>query len=79
MHAKAKKVFVIEKDCVKPKKDDLAKHEISADHQISMLLQKRQMDFVTANDHVKSAIIAHMWTVLTQAKRCLQTVMNAFI
>ena len=37
------------------------------------------MDFVTANDHVMSAIIAHMRTVLTQVKRCLLIVKNAFI
>ena len=57
VHAKAKNVFVTGKDCAKPKKDDLAKHEISADHRRSTLLPKRQMDFVTANDHAKSAII----------------------
>ena len=64
VHAKAKNVFVTWKDCAKPKKDDFAKHEISADHRISTLLPKHQMDFVTANDHVKSAIIAQMRTVL---------------
>ena len=79
VHAKAKSVFFTGKDCAKSKKDDLAKHEIFPDHRRSTLLPKRQMDFVTANDHMKSAIIAYMWTVLTQAKRCLPTVMNAFI
>ena len=79
VHAKAKNVFVTRKDCAKPKKDDLAKHEISANHRRSMLLPKCQMDFVTANDHVKSAIITHMRAVLTQAKHCLPTVTNAFI
>ena len=69
VHAKAKNVFVTRKDCAKPKKDDLAKHEISADHRKSTLLPKRQMDFVIANIHAKSAIIAHVWTVLMQAKR----------
>ena len=78
-HAKAKNVFVTGKDCAKPKKDNLAKHEISANHRRSTLLPKRQMDFVTANDHVKSAIIAHMWTALVQAKHCLLIVKNAFI
>ena len=58
VHAKAKNVFVTRKDCAKPKKDDLAKHEISADHRKSTLLPKRQMDFVIANDQAKSAIIA---------------------
>ena len=76
VHAKAKNVFVTGKDCAKPKKDDLAKHDISADHQRSTLLPKRQMDFMTANDYTKSAIITH---VLTQAKHNLPTVMNAFI
>ena len=40
-------------------KDDLAKHEIFPDHWRSTFLPKRQMDFVTANDHAKSAIIAY--------------------
>ena len=70
VHAKAKNVLVTGKDCAKSKKDNLAKHEISADHRRSALLPKRQMDFVTVNDHAKSAIIAHMRTVLTQAKHC---------
>ena len=78
MHANAKNVFVTGKDCAKPKKDDLAKHEISANHRRSTLLPKHQMDFVTANDHAKSAIIAHMRTVLAQAKHYLLTVKNAF-
>ena len=51
VHAKAKNVFVTGKNCAKSKKDDLAKHEISADHRRSTLLPRRQMDFVTANDH----------------------------
>ena len=78
MHAKAKNVFVTRKDCAKPK-DDLAKHNISANHRRSMLLLKRQVDFMTAKDHAKSVIIAHMGTVLTQEKSCLPTVKNAFI
>ena len=65
VHAKAKNVFFTGKDYAKSKKDDLAKHEIFPDHRRSTLLPKRQMDFVTANDHAKSAIIAHVWTVLT--------------
>ena len=76
-------MFVTGKDCAMPKKDNLAKHEISADLWRSTLLPKRQMDFttasVTANYHVKSAIITYMQTVLTQAKHCLPTVKNAFI
>ena len=71
VHAKAKNVFFTGKDCAKSKKDDLAKHEIFPDHRRSTLLPKRQMDFVAANDHAKSAIIGHVWTVLTQAKRSL--------
>ena len=51
----------------------------SADHRKSTLLPKHQMDFVTANDHAKSAIIAQMRTVLTQAKHSLPTVKDAFI
>ena len=74
VHAKAKNVFVTGKDCAKPKKHNLAKHEISADHRRSTLLPKRQM-----NDHAKSAIITQMQTVLTQAKHSLPTVKNAFI
>ena len=35
VHAKAKNVFVTGKDCAKPKKDDLAKHEVSADYRRS--------------------------------------------
>ena len=60
--------------------EDLAKHEMSADHRRSMLLPKRQrqIDFVTANDHANSAIIAHMRTVLTQAMHRLPTAKNAF-
>ena len=72
VHAKAKNVFVTGKDCAKPKKDDLAKHEIFADHRRLTLLSKHQMDFVTANDHAKSAIMTHMWTVLMQVKHCLR-------
>ena len=34
---------------------------------------------MTANDHAKLAITAHMRTVLTQVKHCLPTVKNAFI
>ena len=79
VHAKAKNVFFAGKDCAKSKKDDLVKHEIFPDHRRSTLLPKRQMDFVAANDHAKLAIIGHVWTVLMQAKRCLPTVMNAFI
>ena len=37
------------------------------------------MDFVTANDHAKSAIIVQIRTVLMQAKHSLPTVKNAFI
>ena len=79
VHVKANNVFVTGKDCAKPKKVDLAKHDISADHWRSTLLSKRQVDFVTANNHAKLAIIAHMQTMLMQAKRCLPTVKNAFI
>ena len=70
-------MFVTVKDCTKPKKDDLAKHEISAEHQRSTLLLNHQMDFVivsvTANDHAKLAIIAQLQTVLTQPNHCLRT------
>ena len=61
--------------------EDLAKHDICADHRRSMLLPKRQrqIDFVTANDHVNSAIIAHRRTVLTQAMHRLPTAKNAFM
>ena len=31
---------------------------------------------VTANDHAKSMIITHMWTMFTQATHCLPTVKN---
>ena len=83
VHAKAKNVFVTGKDCTKPKKDDFAKHKISADHWRLTLLPKHQMDFVTAsvtaNDHAKSAIITKMQTVLTKAKHCLPTVKNTFM
>ena len=78
VHAKAR-------TCLSPglrqAQEDLAKHEISADHRRSMLLPKRQrqIDFVTANDHANSAIIAHMRTVLTQAMYRLPTAKNAFM
>ena len=59
-----------ERICSKPNKDDLAKHESSADHRRSTTV-KRQQEFVTAavtaNDHAKAAVIAQTWTVLTQA------------
>ena len=79
VHAKAKNVFVTGKDCAKPR--NTWQNEISADHRISTLLPKRQrqMDFVTANDHAKSGIIAHLRTVLTEVKHCLPTVKNAFV
>ena len=48
-----------------PSQEDLAKHEIFVDQRSSTLLPKCQVDIVTANDHAKSAIIAHMRTVLT--------------
>ena len=70
---KANNVFVTGKDCAKPKNDDLAKHEISANHRRSTLLPKHQMDFVTVNNHAKSA------GLLIQMKHCLLTVRNAFI
>ena len=46
-----------------------------------MLLPKRQrqIDFVTANDHANSAIIARRRTVLTQAMHRLPTAKNAFM
>ena len=73
-------MFVSGKDCTKPKKDNLAKHESSADHRRSTTV-KRQRKFVTAavmaNDHAKAAVIAQMRTVLTQAKHCLLTAKNA--
>ena len=79
--AKAKNVFVSGKDCTKPKKDDLAKHETSTDHRRSATVKRQQKEFVaaavTANDHAKSAVIAQMRTVLTQAKNCLPTAKNA--
>ena len=44
----------------------------------STLLSKRQMDF--DRDCERSRKVGdYLWTVLTQAKRCLPTVMNAFI
>ncbi|KAI0212488.1 hypothetical protein LSAT2_002594 [Lamellibrachia satsuma] len=63
------------------RQEDLAKHDICADHRRSMLLPKRQrqIDFVTVNDHVNSAIIGHMRTVLTQAMHRLPTAKNAFM
>ena len=79
--AKAKNIFVSGKDCSKPKKDDLAKHETSADHRRSTTVKRQQREFVaatvTANDHAKAAVIAQMRTVLTQAKHCLPTAKNA--
>ena len=80
---KAKNVFITGKDCAKPR--NTWQNEISVDHRRSTLLPKRQrqMDFViasvAANDHAKSAIIAHMRTVLTQVKHCLPTFKNAFV
>ena len=65
VHAKAKNVFVTGKDCAEPKKDDLTKPEISANHRRSTLLPKHQNDFVTANIAV----------IITQ----MQTVKKAFI
>ena len=81
VHAKARIVFVTGKDANKLKKDDLVKHEMSADHNRPALLPQQQLAFatarVTANDHAKSAIIAQLSTVLIQAKHCLPTVKNA--
>ena len=65
--AKAKNVFVSGKDCTKPKKDNLAKHESSADHRRSTTVKRQRKKFVTAavtaNDHAKAAVIAQMRTV----------------
>ena len=79
VHVKAKNMFVTRKDYAKPKKDDLTKHEISANHRRSSLSLKCQIDFVTANDHVNLAITAQMLTMLMKAKNCLPTVKNTFI
>ena len=72
---------MFEKDTSQPKKGDLTKREISADHQRAMLLPKWQLEFVTAsvaaNNNATLAIIAQMRTVLTQAKHCLLTVKHA--
>ena len=48
VRAKAKNVFAYGKDCNKPKKGDLLKHEISADHKQSALVPKQQLAFTTA-------------------------------
>ena len=81
IEAKAKNVFVSGKECTKPKKDNLAKHESSADHRRSTTVKRQRKEFVTAavtaNDHAKAAVIAQMRTVLTQAKHCLPTAKNA--
>ena len=76
-----KQEHVCHREGLRQAQEDLAKHDICADHRRSMLLPKRQrqIDFVTAKDHANSAIISHRLTVLTQAMHRLPTAKKTFM
>ena len=82
VHTKSKNVFVSEKDSGRPKRDDLTKLKMLADHLRATSLPKRQLGIcdgsVAVNDNAKLAIIVQMRTGLTQAKHCLPTVKMRF-
>jgi len=81
VRAKAKDIFAHGKECNKLKKDDLVKDEMYTDQKQLTLVPKQQLAFTTAtviaNNHVKSAIIAQLRTVLTQVKHHLPIMKNA--
>ena len=63
------------------KKDDLVKHERSVDHRHALKLpamqKSLQMAKVKAYSSVKSAVIAQMATILTQAEEAIPSTKNS--
>lgn len=80
IQAKKDNIFTIGKCAKKPKKDDFVKHEKSLDHRMSHNKQlQTEMVKATSNAHksARSAIVAQMATVLTQAKEGIPTRKNS--